>query len=309
MSRYLVMVALIGCGNVVNDKSPSDAGAPSDSDGPPPGRCDPRAPFGPLEEATSINTEPSTEGAYLSRDELTIWFSSRVAGSTNYDLYEASRSDTPLPFRGIHAVPGVNTEANERWPRVTADGLRMFATIGAAAGPYDMKVATRDNTDMEFAPLQPIPTLSEPTFNDSAPYPISHETPAHETVLYYHSDRITPQRIYRSVNSGSGFRAADPVPIIGLGPQDTVANPVVTPDELTLYFQLANDIWIATRASTSDDFRDPTSIPDLNGSGIDAATLETAIAAQIRSIPSRPTDIGVRCRTAGGYRGRRRRSR
>ena len=44
----------------------------------------------------------------------------------------------------------------------------------------------------------------------------------------------------------------------------------MTRDEKTLYFKLANDVWMATRASPQDSFHDPVSLPMLSGTGFDA---------------------------------------
>jgi hypothetical protein len=257
---------LCGCGTVAANQ-PHDASPDASST-----RCDRDAPFGAPVEVASLNTGTSNEAAALSPDELKVWFSAtRPEGSGSYDIYEASRQSIADPFSHILHVDRVNMSAAERWPHVTSGGLRMYATIGAASGPYDMMVAFRDHTDMPFSALQPIPGLSDldRLVNDGSPYPIGSDITSQTGILYFHSNVSKKYEIYRSENSGSGFGAPTRVDIVGLAATDDPKNPVVTPDELTLYFSLHNDIWIATRTSVKESFRDPTLLSGLSASGLD----------------------------------------
>ena len=85
--------------------------------------------------------------------------------------------------------------------------------------------------------------------------------------------------IYRSAVGPAGFGAREK--ILGVGSAAVDAYPVVTPDELTLYFASNRvdalmsgdyDVYVATRPSTGDSFGPPTILPVLNGTGADFPT-------------------------------------
>ena len=262
MLRCLVILIVMGCGNVVGN-APRDAGT---DDSPAP-RCDPSSAFGPPIEVTSIDTGTSTDSVYLSPDELTIWFSSIRSGSNNYDVFQASRSSvTSSEFRGIQPVAGINTPAQDRRPAVTSNGLRMFVSMGGG-DRFDIAAAERVSSDAGFGALHPVPGVSSPDptmVSNGGAYTVPQPAGSHTTVLYFHSNIASPSRLYRSEDSGSGFRAADAVAILELDPQQPVFNPVVTPDELTLYFTYADDIYVATRATLAQSFQHPTALSQLS---------------------------------------------
>lgn len=272
------MLGSLGCGSVRagnSDVAPVDAAA-ADEDAPvadaPAPRCDPSAPFGPVRAEVALDGDTSSEGAMLTNNELVVWYSAiRGTGSDDYDIFQASRANVADAFGNIRPVANVNTTtANERGPQLSPDGRRLYATIGGG-GTVHMKMAVR-NPDGTFGTLMPIPGASDPqnTVNDGTPYPVASTFAPNDAVLYYHSDTSGKFEIYRIADSGAGFRDPQRIEIVGLAATDAPTNPVVTRDEKTLYFKLANDVWTATRASALDSFHDPVSLPELSGTGLDA---------------------------------------
>jgi hypothetical protein len=78
-------------------------------------------------------------------------------------------------------------------------------------------------------------------------------------------------QLYRSVLHGAEAEA--PVLISSIGTQWSAQFPVISPDELTLYFgsssadpvaRGSSDIWMATRASVDAPFGTPMNIAELN---------------------------------------------
>lgn len=234
-------------------------------------RCDPTAAFGPVRAELSLDGDTSSESAALSSDELTVWFSAiRGTGADDYDIYQASRANAADPFGNIQPVASVNTDAFERGPHLSPDGRRLYATIGGGAN-LRMRMAVR-NTDGTFGALLSIPGASDPQdmVNDGAPYPVASTFAPSDAVLYFHSDVSGHFEIYRIADSGAGFRNPQRVEIVGLAATDAPTNPVVTRDEKSVYFKVANDIWTATRASPLDAFHDPVSLPKLSSGGLDS---------------------------------------
>lgn len=165
----------------------------------------------------------------------------------------------------------VNTSGLDGEPTVSADGLSLFARIvPVAASCVHIALATRTSTLLAFSALQVVATVNGPT-NDSDPYFLPTGN-----VLCFVSDRSGNYRLYRSAKSGAMFMEPTIVPGVDLDTADVEATPVVSPDELTLFFGSSRttgagdfDIYVATRATTADGFGQPVALTSLNTAGFD----------------------------------------
>ena len=232
-------------------------------------RCSPTGVFGRPTALMALNTPNSDEQATLSADQMTVYFS-RDNGSGDFDIYQATRNSTTGTFGTATAVPGVNTTtAEEREPRVTADGLTMYATtrtIPGATSKFRVAFATRASTSAPFGALQNVPMINgASTGNDSDPF-----ITADGRVLYFASDRGGNLGLYRSVQTGGVFSAPELVMGTNLDSVSAEGTPVLSEDELTLYLAstrrggLANpDIFHATRATLQDPFSEPKIVNEL----------------------------------------------
>ena len=115
-------------------------------------RARPEDPFDP-----PVRLDPPVNSAYgdstpnLSPDGLILYFASdRPGGMGDWDLYQASRSSTDLPFsNALHLGSGVNGPFRDHSPSVSADGLTLyFASDREYFG--DFYVATRASTEEPF---------------------------------------------------------------------------------------------------------------------------------------------------------------
>jgi Tol biopolymer transport system component len=244
-------------------------GGGTEPDGGSQARCSLTAPFGTPRTLMSLNTPYNDEQPGLSPDELTVYFS-RDDGGGNYDIYQATRASKDVAFGNVVAVAGVNTSAEDRGPRVTADELTMFAASKAPTVGSQIHVtsATRASKTAAFGALQPVATVNGAA-NDNDPFIL-----ADGRVLYFASDRGGNYALYRSVQTGGVF--STPVIVVGgnLNTVYTELSPVVSQDELTLYFASTRpapeprsgegDIYQATRASPQDAFGEPKFVTELN---------------------------------------------
>ena len=232
-------------------------------------RCNPTAMFGRRMTVSALSSPANEEQAALSPDELTVYFS-RDDGNGNYDIFEAKRASVTGNFDAGALVAGVNTTAEDREPRVTADGLTIYATTRATpSGPFRVASATRASTSGMFGALQPVPGINGTT-NDSDPW-IS----ADGHVLYFSSDRGGNYALYRSTQTGGVFSMPELVRGTNLDTPFMELTPVLTDDELTLYFASSRpnlgsvDVFEATRTSTQDPFGEPINVTELNGLNAD----------------------------------------
>lgn len=238
-------------------------------------RCDPTADFGKADPLDSLNTDLDDEHAELSADELTIYFSStRPGGMGGFDIYFATRPSISAPFGNITPAPGVNTPGNERTPRITADGLSLYSmTATSTAAALRISLATRPNTAVDFSELKPVANING-ALDDADPYLV-----AGGNAMYLANDMTGNLDLYRTAKAGGAFATPTPVSGVDLVTTATENNPVVTVDELTMFFGSTRpgavggtgdfDIYQARRASVADGFGAAIPLTQLNTAGAD----------------------------------------
>jgi hypothetical protein len=121
-------------------------------------RAHPEDPFDlPVRLEAPVNSGFRDSTPHLSQDGLTIYFSSdRPGGMGGWDLYQASRASTDLPFsNALNLGPGVNSPSRDHSPSVSADGLTMYF-MSERENFGDFYVATRTNTDEPFGNVRRI---------------------------------------------------------------------------------------------------------------------------------------------------------
>ncbi len=230
------------------------------------------AAFGKPVALTSLDTSADEEHADLSADELTIYFSStRPGGAGGFDIYQATRSSTSAQFDHVMPVPGINTAGNERVPRMASNGLSMFAMTSTAAAPaLHVALATRANVTVAFTGLKTVANINNAT-STADPYLLPSGN-----VMYLASDLAGNLGLYRSAKVNGAFSTPTLVPGVNLDTPAVENNPVVTPDELTLFFGSTRpggtgdyDIYEARRAHVADGFGAPIELTGLDTTGAD----------------------------------------
>jgi Tol biopolymer transport system component len=253
-------------GSVVTTEGGTDAGVDA-------ARCNPTADFGPGIPMSELNVLwGDSESARLSPDELTIYFSSdRDGGAGDFDIWTAGRATLDGGFGTPSNLQGVNTSGLERFPSVTANGLFLYESTRPAN--YTIGVGTRGNTVTTFGGFGTVAQVSG-TANDINPYVL----PDH-SALYFGSDRSGSYDIFRAARVGGSYQTPVAVPGALI---NTTANeeqdPVVTQDELTLYFASGRgdvgslDIYVATRKSTAAAWGAPQVLLSISTPDVDTPT-------------------------------------
>ena len=267
----MALGAVAGCGRVVGNTSPDAA-----SDAAPdarPARCNPTAAFGKPVALASLDTSANDEHAELSADELTIYFSStRPGGAGGFDIYQATRGSISESFGNILPVQGINTAGDERTPRMAGNGLSMYAMIAAPTFPgLHIALATRPNVTVAFSAMRTVANVNNAT-NTADPYVLPSGN-----AMYLASDLAGNFGLYRSVKVNGAFSTPTLVPGVNLDTPAIENNPVVTADELTLFFGSTrpggtgdHDMYQARRAHVADGFGAPVELKGLNTAGADA---------------------------------------
>jgi hypothetical protein len=252
--------------------------------------CDPGMPFGaPILVPGLENVATAVSALRLSRDYGTAYFqaSGRADAVGGFDLYTASRASSTRPFEGVALVSGtgIDTLADEFDPTTPGDGLTLiFGRAQPGGDPVHLFYASRVDTSMPFAGVARLPGTDDlASAWDTGPF-----FREDGQVLYFASNRVAAQStdIYRAEWEGFEPDASlgPPSPVDELNTTTSEIDPVVTPDDLTIYFasdradgsaQGLFDIWMATRASTDVAFNGVTNVVELNSPAFDAPTFVT----------------------------------
>ncbi len=232
-------------------------------------RCNPTAPFGTPMPLPFNTTPTSEEAGFLTADERTIYFSStRPGGNGGFDLWFATRADSTAAFGTPQLLGGaINSGGTERGPTVSADGLYLYAST--FLNDYNVSVNRRADTGSTFGALTAVAELNVGT-QDGDPYLLPDHT------IYWATDDVSVGDLYRATWNGSSFRTPERMTGFDAAGTDLEAKPVVSPNELILYYQSARaggrggfDVWRTTRTSTVAAFGTPINIDGVNSAGND----------------------------------------
>lgn len=249
----------------------ADAGV--DADRP----CDPSKPFDPPVPVNGLasGTDYKAAARFLP-DERTVYFN--IAGfdggrlqATDYysNIYTSSRASTTSGFASPQVVNSLSTALPSEGPTVTADGTTIFFTR------YDdtfvrgqIWTASAATPSEPFTAPSPVPGLVNAGNSQGDPYVLPDGT-----ALYFVSDRSGDPLIWRASRVNGELTNVQRVAGLQTG-SDRLGSPVVTPDELTIYWasspRVSNgpvvivDIYVATRNDTTSPFSNRHAVSELN---------------------------------------------
>lgn len=276
----LLMVPAAACGSVGgNDKmdarlidSPRPIDAAPDAVA---RRCDPTKPFGTPVALDELNTVSQDLAPSLSPDELTVYlFSDRGGAGTlgGFDFFVATRSSLTAPFGTPAVLAGVNTSGDDECASVTGDGLFLYVDRFSSAANWDIYVAQRANTTVDFGTPTAVTSLNQAgAIGDENQFVLPDNS-----AMYFISTRGSSLDIYRAArNVGGTFDAAVDV----LPTTDSEVTMAVTSDELTMLFSSdktpstgSYDIWMTKRATKADGWGTPVHVDELSTAGNDSVT-------------------------------------
>jgi hypothetical protein len=247
----VVDVTVAGDGDVTaaGDGDVTDTGTPM--------HCSRSHPFGVPTLVPSVNTDSGTvESARFSPDELTVYMG--MLHGLYLETFVATRRDRANPFEAPQPVSGFNIGGVTDFATVTADGLALYFESNRS-GRYALYASERTSVTVDF----PTPVWMDAlnTGAEGNPYVLPDGS-----ALYFHTYRAGNFDIYRAARGTHGFDSAAP---IDLDSQLDEADPVVSADDLTLYYARPGNgtapVWMATRQSRLDAFSNPVPLTELSG--------------------------------------------
>jgi hypothetical protein len=234
--------------------------------------CDLEAPFGAPTFVPGLTIDGATAvgGLRLSPDLRTGYlYVNRPSIDPNLeDLYTTIRPSEDAPFSELTLIEGagINTPVAELHPTVSGDGQWLVFVRGIPKGQGGLFYATRVTGSGPFVYGGALAGTT-PGHTDDSPF-----LREDGQVLYYASappDGST--HIVRAERMGAGIQPPAPVPELDSSADDKY--PVVTPDELTIFFGStrtdggahgSEDIWTASRSSTGLPFSSLQNVSELN---------------------------------------------
>jgi hypothetical protein len=218
--------------------------------------------------AGGVNSLADEWQATLLPDERTIYFGRGTWGGP-FDIYIATRDGLDAGFGDASIVANVSTlDAAQVGATITSDGGTLYVD-DYASGARHVMVATATDGGFGVATLV---TELQSTGEDGTPFVL----PSGDVIYFmsfakWRGDGDGGFDVYRSEKSlGGDFQKPAPVPVINGGNLVFDGYPVVTSDELNVYFGSGRgkggyetDVYVATRASTSQDFGTPTLVKEL----------------------------------------------
>ncbi|HMF42124.1 MAG TPA: hypothetical protein VKQ32_15730 [Polyangia bacterium] len=257
-----------GCGRGVspNPWPMSDAGDASDA-APDDQPCPLNHAFGIPIKVPGLNG-PSTTSVLSVRftSDERIAYLSQLHG-IQVDIYLANRARPADPLGPASPVDELNTNSDDEYPTFTDDTFTIYFA-STRSGGSSLFVSSRTATVYKFSdPVQ----LGGDLLVDSegAPYVLPDGS-----ALYFHTHRSGNYDIYRAQKNATGFDPAQPL-MLNTDADETA--PVVSHDELTIYFSRRGDptghdgIWMATRDSVANQFGMPVPL-DLTAPSFSNAT-------------------------------------
>ncbi len=250
----------------------------------------------PVNVGAPVNSDLPDGSGFITKDRLRLYFyrGEGLLSTSVSDLWVAQRSTPDGPWESTQMLPApINIPGtNSNFPFLTVDGHCMYFNSNRKTadangvlpfGRNDLYVACRSNkrNDGNDASGWQEPVNLGPGVNTGAreqsPW-IHEDDETGVTTLYFNSDRFGTQDIFVSRLQADGtFGPAEIVPELSSPYNDEA--PTVSRNGLELYFisdrpgstlnadgSQSNDIWVSTRATTSDPWGVPQNLDVVNAS-------------------------------------------
>jgi len=231
------------------------------------GQAQPGYQFGTPRLLTELDTSYANENPTLTADLLELFFTSG-RGDNSADVWTARRTSAQDPFGAPSLVSEVSTSAFETSPAISLDGLTLYygSDQSGGAGEVDIWQVTRPDRGSSWGDLQNVAPLNSPA--KDIPRPLGQ----HELVMPLGSQRDSGvgYETFLAARPSVGQPFGAPTMVAGLASaQDAVADAFLTGDGLTLFYAVtpqddSPDLFMATRASTTAAFSQPTPLTALN---------------------------------------------
>lgn len=151
--------------------------------------------FGPWSAAVNlgavVNSSVRDTPGSISRDGLSLYFSSSRVVANGPDLFVTRRLAVDLPWGTPSALDMLNSPAAEGGPSLSSDNRFLFFVSGRASGNPDLWVSQRRHAHDDFGWQSPVMLPSPPNSSGQDVAPTYVENPERGRQLYFSSGPTT----------------------------------------------------------------------------------------------------------------------
>lgn len=235
----------------------------------------------PVNLGPPVNSTLAEVGAFISRDGLSLYFG-RINHPDDFggnDLVVSRRARVGDPWGPPQNLGStINTQFDEAAPSLSLDGHRLFFNSNRPGfGGQDLYVSRRrsNRDDFGWGPAANLGGGVNTLANEAQPAHFEEDMTGIVT-LFFASDRMGPDDIYASTLLPDGT-FGPPVRIEELSSTRIDRQPAIRRDGLEMFLTSDRvgtlgglDLWVSTRASTSDPWSAPVNLgPVVNSTLLD----------------------------------------
>lgn len=260
----------------------------------------------PVNLGAVVNSPYNDQHPAISKDGLSLYISSdRPGGLGGIDIWVSRRASLDAPWGAPEDLgPNINSVGNDLAPTFSPDGHQMYfhSTGRGGCGLADVFVARRHDKGDDFAwePAENLGCVVNSAVPDAGPTIFEDEATG-ITTLYFTRDTVQNDPpassqgfdIYASVRTGDEGAFGPPVIVPELSSPFRDTRTAIRRDGLEMFLSSgrpgddvvghsagSEDLWVSTRATTSDPWSPPLNLnlvnqhlggPPVNGAAFDGA--------------------------------------
>ncbi len=260
----------------------------------------------PVNLGPPVNTPFIDQAPSISKDGLSLYFHctgcpTNIGGA---DIYVAQRAHVDDPWGPPQNLgPTINTTANEQAPRLSRDGHRLFfdSDRSGGAGGRDLYVSRRreQHDDFGWEPAVNLGAIN--SLDDDVNADPFEDAATGTSVLYYAKGPAGTGGVDIYVSTLLPDETYGPgVPVAELNTASTERQPSIRRDGLEIFLASdrqgtlgAMDLWVATRARTTDPWSTPVNLGSVvNTTNVDARPAISFDGTTLYFQSTRPGNVG-----------------
>jgi hypothetical protein len=285
VSLLSMLGLLLACGSEFGEIPSAPLVSVQESDGPPQySEWSVPVNLGPIVNSSFTDSDPS-----ISKDGLSLYFGAgaqRSGGSTGRDIWVSRRASVDVPWeppQNIGAV--INTASHEDRPTLSRDGHRLYFASNRPGGygDFDLYVSRRRDKrdDFGWEPPVNLGSVINSTGSEQTSVTFFEDEETGVITVYFASNRpggVQNWDIYSSIQLPDGA-FGPPARVEELSGSFRDRDPEIRRDGLEMFLASDRpgtygnlDLWVATRASTTDPWSTPVNLgPSINSPPRDPA--------------------------------------
>lgn len=265
----------------------------------------------PVNLGKVVNSPSNEYHPAISKNGLSLYISSNRPGGFGYnDIWVSQRASLDAPWgQPMNLGPNINTERNEFAPDFSFDGHWLFFSRSTSAGSNDPGIwnSYRKDNDDDFAwepAVELAGEINQPGLDQNAPT-FFHDKETGTTTIYFNSfkrlDGPGDYDIYASTRRADGAFGPGVVVRELCSPQRDTRT-AIRRDGLEMFISSDRpggsgqiDIWVSTRATTSDLWSTPVNLgATVNSAADDGGQALSADGTTLYFYSTRPGGFGGR---------------